>query len=164
MNKSIAKEIIIALLLCLAILLVLSVLLYSYIPNNKVMPELVSYTTPEEAKEILKEAQADTSKVIMTYEVNGNELSTAQKNNSYNAGKVNPFSTYKTEENKGDASAGATNDGNTSGKSNSGEESTEGKDRESTNSDETNSNNKSSNDGSSSSSNGGTYYKNKGTK
>ena len=56
MNKSIAKEIIIYLLLCLLILLVLAVLLYGYIPNNKVVPELVAYTTPDEAKEIIKEA------------------------------------------------------------------------------------------------------------
>ena len=46
MAKTIIREIIITLLLCLAIILILSVLLYGYVPTNKVMPEKVSYTTP----------------------------------------------------------------------------------------------------------------------
>ena len=92
MGKSIAKEIIIGLLLCLAILLVLAVLMYSYIPNNKVIPEPVAYKVPEEAKKVIEEAAMDSSQVILTYEVNSSDLSTAQRTNDYNPGKVNPFS------------------------------------------------------------------------
>lgn len=181
MNKSIAKEIIIGLLLCLAILLILAVLLYSYIPNNKVIPELVSYTTPDEAKGVLKEAEVDTSKVIMTYEVNGNDLSTAQKTNSYKAGKVNPFSTYKPETTTTDGGTGNTSNAGTtsSGSTNSGSNTGNGNSGTAGNSDGTTSNGSSStesgsttengstggtNSSSNSSSNGGTYYKNKGTK
>ena len=50
MAKNIIKEIIIMLLLCLAIILVLGVLLYEYVPSNKIIPDEVSYTTPENIK------------------------------------------------------------------------------------------------------------------
>ena len=41
MTKTIIREAIIALLVCLAVLLILSVALYNYIPTNKVVPETV---------------------------------------------------------------------------------------------------------------------------
>ena len=47
MAKSIIKEIIIILLLSLAIILVLGILLYEYVPTNKTIPNSSSYTTPE---------------------------------------------------------------------------------------------------------------------
>ena len=47
MAKSIIKEIIIALLLCVAIILVLGILLYEYVPITKTITNEVSYTTPE---------------------------------------------------------------------------------------------------------------------
>ena len=50
MAKSIVKEIIIILLLTLAIILILGVLLYRYTAYNKVLPEEVSYTTPEDVR------------------------------------------------------------------------------------------------------------------
>ena len=50
MTKSILKEIIIVLLLCLAIILVLGILLYEYVPMSKTIPNQVAYTTPEEVK------------------------------------------------------------------------------------------------------------------
>ena len=49
-TKNIIKEIIIFLLLTLAIILVLGVVLYQYVPTNKIIPETVSYTTPEKVK------------------------------------------------------------------------------------------------------------------
>ena len=50
MTKNIVKEMIIFLLLALAIILILGVLLYKYVPANKIIPEKVSYTTPENVK------------------------------------------------------------------------------------------------------------------
>ena len=149
MAKSIVKEIIIALLLCLAIILVLAVVLYAYIPNNKVIPETVSYTAPEEVKDILAETDVDTSQVILTYEVNGSDLSTAQKTNNYNPGKVNPFSSYKTET-AGNTTAGATNN---AGSSNNGGSTNSTGNTTSGGTDSTNS-----------STGGGTFFKDKGTK
>ena len=75
MAKTIIREIIITLLLCLAIILILSVLLYGYVPTNKVMPEKVSYTTPENLKEELnKNDGVNESEVILTYEVDPTDL------------------------------------------------------------------------------------------
>ena len=57
MAKTIIKEIIIMLLLCLAIILVLGVLLYEYVPSNKIIPEEVSYTTPQDIQEELSKSE-----------------------------------------------------------------------------------------------------------
>ena len=157
MAKSIAKEIIIGLLLCLAIILVLAVLMYSYIPNNKVIPEAVSYTAPEEVKKVLEEAEMDSSQVILTYEVNSSDLSTAQRTNDYNPGKVNPFSSYQVqqatpEQGSTTGTAGST----TSSGSSTGTPNTSGK----TSGGSTNGSTTSSN----TSTSGGTYFKDKGIK
>ena len=55
MVKSIIKEIIIMLLLCVAILLILGVLFYDYIPSNKVVPSKIAYSTPENIQEEIEE-------------------------------------------------------------------------------------------------------------
>lgn len=95
MAKKIVKEIIILLLICLAILLVLSVLLYNFIPSNKVIPAEVTYQASEEIKTQLSEAaQSEQTEVVLRYEVTSTDLKNYQKTNSYNAGKVNPFSSY----------------------------------------------------------------------
>ena len=44
MAKNVIKEIIIILLLCLAIILILGILLYEYVPMTKTIPNPVSYT------------------------------------------------------------------------------------------------------------------------
>ena len=80
MSKSIIKEIIIILLLCLAIIVVLGLLLYDYVPMAKVVPEPVSYTTPEDVKEELVQAgEIDDNQVIMTYEVNSSDLNNYER-------------------------------------------------------------------------------------
>lgn len=101
MAKTIIREIIIMLLLCLAIIVVLGLLLYDYVPMSKVVPEPVSYTTPENIKQELQEAgNIDESQVIMTYEVDATDLKNYQNVKNYNPGKVNPFSSYDTSNNK----------------------------------------------------------------
>ena len=60
MFKSVIKEILIMLLLCVAIVLILGVIFYNYIPTNKAIPnKLAAYTTPENVKtEIEEELEA----------------------------------------------------------------------------------------------------------
>lgn len=154
MGKSIAKEIIIGLLLCLAILLVLAVMMYSFIPNNKVIPEPITYSAPEEVKKVLDEAATDSSQVILTYEVNSSDLSLAQRTNDYNPGKVNPFSSYQVQqatptEGSNSNTGGTSSESGTSGNSTSGR--TSGSTAGNSASTDTNTS-------------GGTYYKDKGTK
>ena len=91
-TKNIIKEIIIVLLLILAIILILGILLYEYVPNNKIIPQQVSYTTPEKVKEELSTSEnVDDSQVIMTYEVTATDLTNYKKTKDYVSGKKNPF-------------------------------------------------------------------------
>lgn len=107
MAKSIIKEIIIILLLCLAIILILGVLLYEYVPGNQLIPEKVSYVTSENVKEALnKSEEVDTTQVILTYEVDSTDLNNYRRIKNYVPGKKNPFSTYAQEVEEG------TEDGN----------------------------------------------------
>ena len=102
MAKNVIKEIIIVLLLCLAIILILGVLLYEYVPSNKVIPEKVSYTTPENVKEELN--KADSTNIITTYEYNveASDLNNYKRVSDYVPGKQNPFSSYDTEATSGE--------------------------------------------------------------
>ena len=152
MAKNIIKEIIIMLLLCLAIILILGVILYEYVPSNKILPEEVSYVTPQNIKEELNSSNSvEEDKVILTYEIDESDLANYQRIKDYKPGKVNPFSTYeeKTEENQSQNGQNTTNN----------------------NSGSTNSNNSSSNGGSTqnstqntNTSSEGTYFPDKGTK
>lgn len=135
MVKKIIKEIIIVLLLSLAIILILGVLLYDYVPMSKIVPEPVSYSTSEEVKqELLKSTDVDQDQIIMTYEIDGTDLNNYKKIQDYKPGKPNPFSTYKITENN------TTNNNATSG-----------------NTTVSNSNNNTT-------SSGGNYFKDEGTK
>lgn len=96
MAKNIVKELIIILLLCLAIILVLGLLLYEYVPMSKVIPDAVSYVTPEEVQqELLAAGEIDESQIVMTYEIDSTDLSNYKTIQNYKPGKTNPFSTYE---------------------------------------------------------------------
>ena len=92
MVKTIIKEVIIALLVCLAVLLVLSVLLYDFIPTNKVIPESVEYKPSSEIQVELNAAVEDHSdEIIKTYEITASDLDNFQRTDEYVTGKANPF-------------------------------------------------------------------------
>ena len=95
MIKTVFKEIIIILLLCLAILLVLSVLFYDYNPISKVVPNKIAYTAPESIKNDLEEENTIEEIAVenKVYTIEGSDLNIYKKSNSYNPGKANPFAT-----------------------------------------------------------------------
>lgn len=155
MAKTVLKELIIVLLLCLAIILILGILLYEYVPMSKTIPNEVSYTTPEDVKEeLLATEDLEEDQIIMTYEVTASDLSGYRKTQNYVPGKANPFSSYESgsatagssENNSGStgSSSSSGNTGNTSGSSNSSSSSGD------SNSDDTSS--------------GGKFFQNTGTK
>ena len=121
MAKKVIKEIIIILLLCLAIILVLGVLLYEYVPTNKIIPEEVSYTTPEDVKqEIATSENVEDEQVILTYSLDSADLNNYERINTYVPGKPNPFSDYSstsgqntTNSSSGSSSTGSSSNGNT---------------------------------------------------
>ena len=114
MVKSIIKEIIIMLLLCVAILLILGVLFYDYIPSNKVVPSKIAYSTPENIQEEIQEEIIETNKTKITYEVTDADLNIYKQSNSYVPGKRDPFSIEdtKTEENTTSGQTSTTTDNN----------------------------------------------------
>lgn len=118
MSKVIIRETIISLLVCLAILLILSVLLYNYIPANKVVPESVEYTPSAEIKNQLNtEVEDNYSEVLMTYEVTASDLENFERTNEYNPEKANPFSPLITDpvepgNGSNSGSSGSSNTGN----------------------------------------------------
>ena len=127
MTKSILKELIIVLLLCLAIILVLGILLYEYVPITKTIPNQVAYTTPEDVKqELLASDEIDQSQVVMTYEINSDDLNNYRRIQDYKPGKANPFSSFETQAATENAESGngATGQGNSETSSSSGSSST----------------------------------------
>ena len=151
MVKNVLKEIIIILLLTLAVILLLGVLLYDYVPMNKVIPEKVTYTATEETRKALEEKQQmENDEVILSYEVTSTDLSNYKKVNDYKAGRKNPFSAVSS----GDTGTG-TGSGNTTGGNDSN-----------TNTSNSGSTNNSSNSGSGSNSNSNStnYYPDRGIK
>lgn len=154
MTKNVIREIIIILLLCLAIILILGILLYEYVPMTKTIPNPVSYTAPEGVEQELQDTSDD---VLLSFnneseEIDSAELNNYERINNYQPGKANPFSSY---EESTSTSGENTTQGNSSTSSSSG----------------TNSSGATSSSGSSSSSNsndtttsGGHFFQNKGTK
>lgn len=154
MTKNVIREIIIILLLCLAIILILGILLYEYVPMTKTIPNPVSYTAPEGVEQELQDTSDD---VLLSFnneseEIDSAELNNYERINNYQPGKANPFSSY---EESTSTSGENTTQGNSSTSSSSG----------------TNSSGATSSSGSSSSSNsndtttsGGHFFQDKGTK
>ena len=121
MAKDIIKEIIIFLLLALAIILILGVLLYKYIPANKIIPEKVSYTTPENVKtELQTDESVDDSEVVVTYQIDSTDLSNYKKIQEYVPGKKNPFASVQQDDTtSGSSSNSGTTENNTNNSSSS---------------------------------------------
>lgn len=167
MTKSILKEIIIVLLLCLAIILVLGILLYDYVPISKTVPNQVAYTTPEDVKqELIQSGSLDESEVIMTYEVNNDDLNNYRRVKNYKPGKANPFSSYETPvaENTTNSTNGTSptgtatsENGTTTGSGNGGSTTSEGGSSSSTGGSTSSSTNENT-------SSGGHFFQDKGTK
>ena len=157
MAKNIIKEIIIMLLLCLAIMLVLGVLLYEYVPSNKIIPDEVSYTAPENIKEELsKSDDVDNDNVILTYSINSSDLNNYQKIKTYVPGKQNPFSDGTSSNQQGN------NNQSNSNNTNSGNNNSSNSNNNSSNNDTNNSNTGNNTTGSTTNNSG--YLPDKGTK
>ena len=151
MSKNVLREIIILLLLTLAIILLLGVLLYEYVPMNKVIPETVTYTATHETRKAIDEHSAqDDGTVVLSYEVTSTDLKNYKKVNDYKAGRKNPFSAVNT----GSISSTGTNNGNTGTAENNSSTTNSNNETNGTNSNNVNKN----------TSNSTNYYPDKGIK
>ena len=97
MAKTVIKEIFIFLLLLLVVALVLGIMFYDYIPNNKTVPTaLKQYELAPEAQEELNETMSRSSEnIVKTYYIDSLDLSAYASAKDYNKGKVNPSTTNK---------------------------------------------------------------------
>lgn len=90
--KTFFKELFITLLLLAVVILILTVLFYDSIPVNKAVPSKVTYTLPTDLKAELDATVEDTQEIIRTYRVTGDDINDSKRDNSYNPGKIDPFS------------------------------------------------------------------------
>lgn len=94
MIKIVLKEFSIILLICIAILLLLGIILYDYNPLNKVIPNRIAYTTPEDIKkeideQSVKDVMNDRYNVV--YSIENADLQKYKKSKRYIPGKAHPF-------------------------------------------------------------------------
>ena len=166
MAKTIMKELIIVLLLCLAIILVLGVVLYEYVPMTKTLPNPVSYVTPDNVKKQLVETgEIEEDSVILTYEVDSNDLNNYKRIQDYKPGKANPFSSYETATNASSGNATSQEGGNNNSSSSSGNNSSTQTQQNTTN--ETNTQGTTSGNtttDNTTNTEGGRFFQNRGTK
>lgn len=154
MAKTVIREIIIILLLCLAIMLLLGILLYEYVPMTKTIPNPVSYTTPDNVKqELASTGDVDESAIIMTYEVDDTDLNNYKRTQDYKPGKANPFSSYETATTTSENGTNTTNN-NASSSGTSNNQTTQN----------TNTNNTSNSTSDNTTTSGGQFFQDKGTK
>lgn len=100
MAKTIFKEIIIFLLLLVAIILILGILFYDYVPTSKTVPTLLkSYELSNEVEAELEDTitAQKSQNIVKTYSIDQSDLSVYKSSKNYNNGKVNPFEDYTTE-------------------------------------------------------------------
>lgn len=103
MVKSVLKEIIITLLLCIAILLILGIIFYDYNPLSKIVPNKIAYETPENIQnEIAENEVKDVLEggINIVYSIDALDLNIYKKSNSYVSGKANPFAETVVETNQ----------------------------------------------------------------
>ena len=112
---------IIILLLIIAVILVLGVLLYEYVPANKIVPEKISYTTPEKIQQELQTSEEiDNEEIVITYQIDSTDLNNYKKIQEYVPGKKNPFAVVPEEpEENNTINENTTAGGEVSGGSNS---------------------------------------------
>ena len=94
MTKNIFKEIIITLLICIVIIILLAIIFYNYNPLNKVVPNKIAYTTPEDIKSEIDDEKVEDilqDGYNVTYKVEDADLDKYTKSNRYIPGKAHPF-------------------------------------------------------------------------
>lgn len=103
--KSITKELFIMALLLMIVVFMIGMVFYKYMPNNKTVPEPVTYTADSSTTSVLQEISASSSTssyeeddeiddVIKSYSISSKELSTAASKQTFVSGKTDPFAEY----------------------------------------------------------------------
>ena len=100
--KSISKELFIMALLLMVVVFMIGMVFYQYMPNNKTVPEPITYSADSSTTSVLQEISASDSystdsndssvqDVIKSYSIGTTELTTAAAKQTYVSGKTDPF-------------------------------------------------------------------------
>lgn len=103
--KSLSKELFIMALLIMIVVFMVGIIFYEYMPNNKTVPEPITYSTSSATTAVLQEIASsasdtsssdsmETQSIIKSYSIGTKELSTAASKQSYTSGKTDPFAEY----------------------------------------------------------------------
>lgn len=104
--KAISKELFIMALLLMVVVFMIGIIFYQYMPNNKMVPQPISYRAESSTTSVLQEiaststndgsdsSSSDTQSIIKSYSIGAKELSTAASKQSFTSGKTDPFSEY----------------------------------------------------------------------
>ena len=117
--QAISKEIFIMALLLMIVVFMLGMVFYKYMPNNKTIPEPISYSADSSTTAVLQEISASTGysdssgeeqveDVIKSYSIGTQELTTAASKQTYVSGKTDPFAEYKEEPAPGNTTTNTT--------------------------------------------------------
>ncbi len=109
--KTIFKELAIVILLFIAVILIVTILFYDYIPNDKTVPiKIQAYSIPSDIQEELDNSIPEGQNIVRTYYIDSTDLDSYESTNEYDKGKANPFVDYSQKET--DNSTNETNSGN----------------------------------------------------
>jgi len=103
--KSISKEILIMALLLMIVVFMIGMVFYKYMPNNKTVPEPITYSVDSATTAVLQEITAsnytsdlddeeEVQDIIKSYSIGTKELTTAASKQTYISGKTDPFAEY----------------------------------------------------------------------
>ena len=90
--KELIKNIGIAFLAIVAIILLVIVISYNKISIGRVIPRVETYELSDEIKQEIDNANSDeNSEIVTTYEIDASDLKQYEKTKEYNKGKKDPF-------------------------------------------------------------------------
>lgn len=95
MEKGVLRQVLITLLVLIALILVLAIIFYQFLPTNKIVPvKVTEYKTPESVSQEINNntSEQEFSSVNELLEITDSDLSKYKSTKSYNPGKSDPFS------------------------------------------------------------------------
>lgn len=97
MVKSVFKEVGIMILICVLVVLVIGIIFYDYVPNNKTVPSKIAYETPRNVKQEIDVEITEYEKTNIVYEITDSDLDLYKSTKSYVPGKADPFADLSNE-------------------------------------------------------------------
>lgn len=103
--KTVSKELFIMALLLMIVVFMIGMVFYEYMPNNKTVPEPITYTADSSTTAVLQEISSSTTttdygstsepeSIIKSYSIGTKDIATAAAKQIIDSGKTDPFAPY----------------------------------------------------------------------